>query len=409
MKLFLFRMLFSLGMTMGWTGAVLAAEEKPPLHHVSASVCGECHKEIYQQWAESMHARSSALKDPVFKALYTAQAGDPTQENVTLKATGGYPACLKCHAPNAARDGKTKQDALDAYGEGISCVSCHTMSQFLGVHGKEGDPFRLGTDAYTFSDSHLLGPHGAFAGKDPTHAPGAAAGETSSNPYPHQANGPLFKTSDICLGCHEKNNNPFGVPVCATGPELVQSGNTTTCQSCHMPTIDGFTNHSMMGGHDRAMLRQGILVSLAGEKTPQGGKIRVTLKNLLAHNYPTGAPFRMVVLRLTALNEKGEEVWQNFKTNPIEEDSKAVLMLRLVDENDKPAPPPAAKKIKGDSRLKPGESRQLSYAVPVTGTVRIRAEVFYHLLLPPIAKQFDAELPPESKKPVLVSRTELDL
>ncbi|MBF0631405.1 MAG: cytochrome c family protein [Magnetococcales bacterium] len=407
MKIFLLG-LFFWGLSLGWVGTGMAEIKKPPLHHLPAAACGECHKELYQQWAGSMHAQSSALKDPIHKALYMDQVGDPTLEGVKHKVSGGYPPCLKCHAPNAARDGKTKLDAMESYGEGVSCVSCHTMARFQGVQGKEGEPLKVGIDAYAVSDTHLQGPNGAFAGKKMTHSPGSAVGELAVNSFPHQANGQLFKTSDICLGCHDKNINPFGVPVCATGPEFVQSGNTVTCQSCHMPTINGFTDHSMAGGHNPAMLKRGILVTMTGEKTARGGKIHVTLKNLLAHNYPTGAPFRMMVLRLTVLDAKGGEVWKNYNANPMEEDAKAVLMLRLVDENDKPAASPNAKKIKGDSRLKPGESRTLDYEIPVAGGVKVRAELSYSLLLPPIVKQFDAVLPPEAKQPVLVSRTEID-
>ncbi|MBF0140864.1 MAG: cytochrome c family protein [Magnetococcales bacterium] len=389
---------------------VRAEEGKPPLHHLSASACGECHQEIYLQWLGSMHSQSSALNDPIHKVMYAIQAGDPTQEDVKLKATGGYPVCLKCHAPNAARDGKTKLDAVEAYGEGVTCVSCHTMLEFQGtVQGKEDSKPKMGSDAFTFSNMHLQGPNGAFAGKDPIHAPGSPTGETSVNAFPHQANGKLFKTSDICLGCHEKNVNPNGIPVCTTGPELTQSGNTVTCQSCHMPTINGFSDHSMAGGHSQAKLKRGILMTMTGEKRGNGAAISVKLKNLLAHNYPTGAPFRFVVLKVVGLDAKGEVIWKNFVTNPVEEDPKGVLMLKLTDEADKPVPPMLAKKIKGDSRLKPGEERNLDYDLPVSGIVKVRAELSYSLLLPPMIKQFDAELPAEVKQPVQVARTELDL
>lgn len=409
MKKFFLQIVIVSGMLWGGAVSVLAEEAKPPLHHLPSSACGECHKELYQQWAGSMHAQSSAMNDPVHKALYNFQVGDPTQEGVKHKVTGDYPACLKCHAPNAARDGKTKLDTLDAYSEGVSCVSCHTMAGYNGGQNKDSEKSRVGIDAYVFSETHLQGPNGAFAGKDSVHAPGSAPGETSANSFPHQANGKLFKTSDVCLGCHDKNNNPNGVSVCTTGPEIAQSGNTVTCQSCHMPTVDGFTDHSMAGGHSQAMLKRGIVVDLEGNKTPQGGSVHVKIKNLLAHNYPTGAPFRIVVLHLVAMDAKGEVIWKNFNANPMEEDAKAVMMLKLVDENDKPTSPPNAKKIKGDSRLKPGEVRQLDYEIPVAGVVKVKAELKYSLLLPPIVKQFDTVLPPEVKQPVLVSRTELDL
>ena len=32
--------------------------------------CKKCHEEIYNQWKSSMHAKSTALKDPIHEAMY---------------------------------------------------------------------------------------------------------------------------------------------------------------------------------------------------------------------------------------------------------------------------------------------------------------------------------------------------
>ena len=117
--------------TMAWAAAALAglsvssiqAEEKVSIHHVGPVACKQCHEEIYNQWKGSMHANSSALKDPIHGAFYRNVVGDPTQEGV--RKGGKYPVCLKCHAPVAALDKKTKLDAAEAYANGISCVTCH--------------------------------------------------------------------------------------------------------------------------------------------------------------------------------------------------------------------------------------------------------------------------------------------
>jgi hypothetical protein len=41
------------------------ADENLSIHHVSPEACKQCHEEIYNQWKGSMHANSSALKDPI--------------------------------------------------------------------------------------------------------------------------------------------------------------------------------------------------------------------------------------------------------------------------------------------------------------------------------------------------------
>ncbi|MBF0187623.1 MAG: cytochrome c family protein [Magnetococcales bacterium] len=392
---------------MIWTLPVQAGK-KQPLHHLSATSCGECHQEIYAQWKSSMHAKSTALEDPIHAAFYGMMVGNPKKEGEKHKISGKFPVCLNCHAPNAARDGTTKLDASTAYSEGVTCVTCHTMESYKGIHGKDGK-MQLGAKAYTFSSHRLQGPNGAFKGANPTESPGSSSSEPTVNPFPHAANPRLFKSSDACLGCHDQRKNPNGVPLCSTGPELVASGNSITCQSCHMPISGGFADHTMGGGHTPAMLKRGIVFDLTAKAAEAGVETRIRMKNNLPHNYPTGAPFRNVFIVLTAMDAKGEVLWKNFTNSPFTEDKKGILMLKLADDAGKPAPPPKATKIAGDSRLKPGEERSIAYMIPVNGVAKIRAELRYALLTPPLVKKFAAKLPDEAKGTTLVAQSEVVL
>ena len=69
----------------GSSTAAALAQAKQPLHHVSATECKDCHAEIYSQWKGSMHANSTALKDPIHGAFYKAVIGDPQQEGIQKK------------------------------------------------------------------------------------------------------------------------------------------------------------------------------------------------------------------------------------------------------------------------------------------------------------------------------------
>lgn len=128
------------------------------VQHVDAASCKQCHEEIYQQWSGSMHANSSALKDPIHGAFYKNVVGDPTQEDVKA-GNGKYPVCLKCHAPVAAMEGSTKLDAKPAYAQGIGCTTCHSFSAFKGTDTPDGKPL-YGTDAYEMDKASLYGPSG---------------------------------------------------------------------------------------------------------------------------------------------------------------------------------------------------------------------------------------------------------
>jgi len=395
-----------------------------PIHQVSSEVCKNCHQEIYKQWSGSMHAQSSAMKDPIHAAFYQSEVGSPTEEGQVAKANKKYPVCLGCHAPNAARDKTTKLDAKPAYSEGVNCVACHTLANYKGIND-EGGKLRLGISAYDLSDKIQaptglnLGLRKLAAGDDPFGGAGAG-GDQKPNPHlgepvefegqkipglPMEGNPKLMRSNDACMGCHDKRNNPHGVALCGTGDEYVQSRTQVTCISCHMPLAGGMADHSLGGGHDQAMLERSVLFDLS--VTPKGDKLAVdaSLTNQQPHVLPTGAPFRNMYLKVTAYYAKGEVVWQSTKGHPSEDDPQAYMFLTLVNDEGKPVPPPEAKKAGADSRLKPHETRVLSYEIPAKGVVLVRGELYYNLLWPSLVKKF-TQLPEELKQPVLMAEAE---
>jgi len=378
-------------------------ESKP--HHTSAEMCKACHLDIYNQWKGSMHAKSTALSDPIHGAFYQFLMGDPRQEGVVHKKSGSYPVCLKCHAPAAARDKSTKLDALPVYDEGVNCVTCHTAKTFKGVQRDDGK-MNLGVDAYETADI-LQAPSGkVFTQVPPTNTENTNTATPTFHVYPTESNVQLLKTTDVCMGCHDRRNNANGVPVCVTGSEFAEVDNFN-CQQCHMPVISatGLTDHSMMGGHSQAILERSVLLTLATEKIDNLVKATVNLQNMTAHNVPTGAPFRNMYLKVTAYDSKDLILWENFKTHPIKEDQKSILMLRLLDENGKPTSPPQATQLGKDSRLKPKENRAIVYEIPADNVAKVRVELFYDLLLPPFKQKFP-EIPADLKKPRVVARAE---
>ncbi|AGA33681.1 Cytochrome c family protein [Thioalkalivibrio nitratireducens DSM 14787] len=358
-----------------------------PLHHISASVCQGCHEDIYEQWSGSMHAKSTALRDPIHELLYRQEVGDPREEGQVHQRSQRFPVCLQCHAPNAAADKVTKLDAKDAYAEGVNCVACHQISGYKGVRQPEGG-LRLGILAYETSDQLQAATGFPF---DKLQEPG-----NSSNPHlptgtldafgqavpaalPLDANPRMLRSSELCLGCHHLRPNPQGVPLCATGDEIEASGAQVTCQSCHMPVADGFANHSMGGGHDPAMLARAVVLTVDVQPNGDGVRADVVMQNQLPHKMPTGAPFRNIQVRVTALDATGNVLWQNFETHAQEEAPEAYLFYQLADDEGKAAMPPVATQVGRDSRLEPHERRVISYDIPVQPAV-VRAEMLYNLV-----------------------------
>ena len=376
-------------------------------HEVSSKLCGECHQEIYKEWAGSMHGKSTALDDPIHGAFYRKVMGDPTQEGVKSKK-GKYPVCLRCHAPNAALSNTTKLDAKPAFREGVNCVFCHTVTGFKGTKKPDGK-LRLGQAAYEISNTALQAP----SGKNYSTLPADQNGSPVSlpfHPFPMEGgSAAVFKTNAICMGCHDRRNNFHGVPLCATGDEIKEANSSVTCQSCHMPMVNGHANHSMAGGHDGNMIRRAVVLDLALTEKDGGYEATVKMKNLLPHKFPTGAPFRIAYLKLAAYDADGKLLWQNYETHPLKDDRQAVLVYTLGDKEGKPAMPPKATQVLGDNRLKPHEERVLKYSIPGKEVKVVKAEVYYNLLLPKLNKKLDKVLTKRLKASKLAATAEVRL
>lgn len=353
----------------------------PNIDNLSSKTCSGCHYKIYNQWEGSMHAQSTALKDPIHGLFYGMVVGSPLDEGVRMgKNKNKYPVCLQCHAPAAAKEGKTQLNAKESFSEGVNCVACHSLTKFTGTK-KKGGGLKLGMKAYEYSSTQLQGPKGTSA----LHQ-GFSKGGVANNPD-------LFKTSKACLGCHDQRKNSKKVPLCQTGTEIASAGGSTTCQSCHMPVVGGVSDHSMVGGHSAKMVGKGMVMTLDVNESNTQLAAKVKVVNLLPHNFPTGAPFRNFYITVIAEDVNGNIVWQSSKTHPIKDDKQAMFMYIIGDDNNKPAPPPKATKVLGDTRLKPNETRILNYKIPAKGVAKVVAKAYYDLLLPPLKKKFASKLP----------------
>jgi hypothetical protein len=414
-----------ISLVAGWIGLISVATAQP-LHQISSEVCKSCHKEIYKQWKGSMHASSSALTDPIHGTFYKKVAGEPTEEGVLLKASGKYPVCLQCHAPNAAKDKTTKLDANPIYAEGVNCTACHTLKKFNGIQGADGK-LQLGLKAYDVSPDTVQGP-GRYSNRgleklaatNDVFGGGAMADESKPNPHlgkpvtmdgkeipsiPMESNPTLLRTSDACMGCHDQRNNPHGVPLCQTGNEYTMSESKVNCLSCHMPINDGLADHTMGGGHNEAILRRSVVFDVTTEQAGDKIKATVLMKNLQPHSLPTGAPFRNIYMMLKAYDADGNVVWENAKKHPAKEDPQAYLQYSMADEAGNPASPDEAVKLGKDTRLKPHEERTIAYEIPANGVKLVRGELYYNLLWPGLVQKF-SHLPQDLTAPTLIASAE---
>jgi hypothetical protein len=170
-----------------------------------------------------MHAYSA--RDPVFLAM------NRRGQRETHGALGDF--CIKCHAPMAVVDKRTK-DGLDLerlpdIDRGVSCYFCHNVT------GIEGDHNAM---LHVANDTTMRGPI-----RDP-HQPGAHRAEFSEM---FEDTSP--KSTAVCGGCHDIVT-PTGVHLERTLQEYrsgIFSKSATgappafdSCVGCHMPGQKGF-------------------------------------------------------------------------------------------------------------------------------------------------------------------------
>jgi hypothetical protein len=189
-----------------------------------SSSCKECHKEIYEQWEKSHHARPlMGMNDWIFMAPYLKKG--PLAIKTAQKATKANFPCFKCHFPQIkhATDGVAaeiadailKDDKSTVRKLNISCLVCHNEKAV--VHGRPEKNVVYGNKD--------LPDHQGFPVKK----------------------SPLLKDSLMCGQCHGLGPNlEFETPVqCGTlyGSYLhayIPSGGTQTCQECHMKDSDHY-------------------------------------------------------------------------------------------------------------------------------------------------------------------------
>jgi hypothetical protein len=265
------------------------------LTSLKAESCGECHREIYEEWKTSIHAH--AFEDPFFQAYWKKD------KNIWV--------CLNCHTPlenqhptlvkdiprgrveKAVQEPNPRYDP-DFQKESISCAACHVRNGVI---------------------------YGPF--------------EDSAAPHPTKFD-PNFRTAQVCFRCHNVVSGPaqfYHVGPCGTYAEYegkyFMQERGFICQSCHMPEIDRPVavngpirrgrQHLWRGGHDPDMIRRAVAVQVKADAAAPnpGDRVGVTLTIINAgagHKIPTGDPDRHFTIEFSVANRQGQVLDQQIST-----------------------------------------------------------------------------------------------
>ena len=227
----------------------------------SSKECGNCHKEIYEEWKTTRH-----------RVAFTNELYKESHEREPLTW------CVNCHAPMVKTNGDLEKIEDRVFTEeGISCIVCH----------KRGDK--------------ILTAH------------------TPSKPKEHEyIEVKEMKRSEFCENCHQfnfpvgtgnvphKNFKYSNQPMQNTFTEWQMSYfyGKETCQDCHMQPKEGYKTHFFPGGHNRDYLSKSFSVSLS---KVSNSSIKLTvIGKRLGHAFPTGDLFRTLIVKL--LDKKQNEI-----------------------------------------------------------------------------------------------------
>jgi hypothetical protein len=274
--------------------------------------CGNCHAEIYEEWAGTPHARSATNRR--FVNLYegTDWKGKPgVGWSLMADHPDGAGVCTACHAPSVAFDDPAfydlrKVSAINA--NGVHCDYCHKVSE-------------LASNQFGLT-------HGRFALKllRPTR------GQIFFGPLADASRGedvysPIYRDSRYCAACHE--GVVFGVHVYSTYSEWQESParkEGKECQSCHMVATGSMGNfarghggldrdpktlgnHQLFAGSQLEMLRSCLRLAVEAQTTESEVRLSVRLAaEHVGHRVPTGFVDRNLVMVVEAFGEDGNEV-----------------------------------------------------------------------------------------------------
>jgi hypothetical protein len=358
--------------------------------------CGNCHGEIFREWAGSAHG--GAGRNRRFVNLYdgTDWQGRPNAGwNLLKEHPDGASVCAACHAPTVPFDHGGFEDfrKLDGvHARGVHCDYCHKIS--------EVSTDKLGLE------------HGRFAHKLLRPAKGQLFfGPLDDVDRDEDSHAPFYSESRYCASCHE--GTVFGVKVYTTYSEWLESPARKQgkhCQSCHMTPTGKMDNiapgnggikrepatlasHAMSGG-DKTMLERclRLTVKLRHKKDELVADV-ATLATDVGHRVPTGFIDRNLLLVIEALSAKGERLSPN--KGPTLPDCAGRLaklpgkfFAKQIEDpvGQKPIPFWRPSRDFADSRLRPDQPDNTEWHFADQAANKVRVRLIYRRFFEAVAQ-----------------------
>lgn len=249
--------------------------------------CYECHPMIYDEFKTSMHFNSTIYRDDILNAVWETHPNFKDQSQFT---------CAQCHLTSADNIEDFMNEGNSAVpdpnsvtqNEGVSCASCHRIKSLENHRHANRNIYSEGLHTY-----YGIG--------------------NSGTSLAHQIdnNNEMYRTGEVCLGCHSHRENVENYVVCITESETKEKS-YETCITCHMPQVEGsgtttimerkHFSHNFAGAHTKQDYLTKHIVFSANKSEGKG--FEVNIQNKAPHDlflHPLRRSF--VVVSLVRVNK----------------------------------------------------------------------------------------------------------
>lgn len=218
----------------GKDAPIPAVDEETLSLYPTAAQCGECHKEIYEEWASSNHAYASI--SPMFHAF------EQKFQNLTQGTVGTF--CVRCHAQVGTQLGEKRETPLWERAaisrEGVTCITCHRVKEQYGkVDGERRvEPGKIFEPVYGTGEKSIIKD---IIAKKETYSVKTGKDGRGMSIHDGMMTNPQLGKSEFCVSCHQVAVN-LGIKLEIVWDQYRDSPAMKagiTCQDCHMGKVPG--------------------------------------------------------------------------------------------------------------------------------------------------------------------------
>ena len=218
----------------GKEAPIPAVDEETLSLYPTAAQCGECHKQIYEEWSSSQHAYASI--SPMFHKF------EQKFQQLTQGTVGTF--CVRCHQQVGTQLGEARETPLWARSqisrEGVSCITCHRVKENYGkVNGERRvEPGKIYEPVYGSGEKSVL--KDVLANKE-TYSVKTSTDGRGNDIHKGMIPKDQITKSEFCVSCHQVAVN-LGIKLEIVWDQYRDSPARkagVTCQDCHMGKVAG--------------------------------------------------------------------------------------------------------------------------------------------------------------------------